>query len=167
MRTRSIKGLSVLGALTLGMLAGDPAWAQTSGTEKPLMYTYVSTWAVPRAMWGDYQKSLAVDDEALSKAVADGTLTGFGDYSILNHQEGLATHGSWFSASSMANLIKALEVLRAAPGMTAPVLAASKHWDLILESRDYNAHSAHSRMATCGLACGVTRRVLAIRTAKS
>jgi len=82
MRTRSIKGLSVLGALTLGMLAGDPAWAQTSGTEKPLMYTYVSTWAVPRAMWGDYQKSLAVDDEALSKAVAEGTLTGFGDYSI-------------------------------------------------------------------------------------
>jgi hypothetical protein len=41
----------------------------------------------------------------------------------------------------MANLMKVLEGLRSAPENLAPVLAASKHWDLILASRDYNARS--------------------------
>jgi probable HAF family extracellular repeat protein len=36
MRTRFLKGLSVLGALALGILPGHPASAQTSGTDKPL-----------------------------------------------------------------------------------------------------------------------------------
>ena len=92
-------------------------------------------------MWADYQKSESSDDEFLRKAVSDGTLISFGSYSVLNHQEGQATHGSWFSASSMANLMKVLEGLRSAPDATGPVLAASKHWDYIFTSHDYNAHS--------------------------
>ncbi len=137
MRTQFV----VLSVLALVLFSGDPAWAQASGADKPPMYTYVSTWAVPRAMWGDYLKNQAADDQVLSKAVADGTLVGSGSYSVLNHQEGQATHGSWFSARSMANVIKVLEGVRSAPDATAPVLAASKHWDYILASRDYNAHS--------------------------
>ena len=105
------------------------------------MYTYVATWAIPRAMWPDYQKAESADNDALNKAVADGTLISFGSYQVLNHQEGQATHGSWFSARSMANLIKALEGLRTAPTSMDPALAASKHWDYILQSKDYNAHS--------------------------
>ena len=42
---------------------------------------------------GDYQKLQTGDDEALGKRVADGTLIAFGSYSVLNHQEGLPTHG--------------------------------------------------------------------------
>jgi hypothetical protein len=41
----------------------------------------------------------------------------------------------------MANILKFLEGLRTAPAATAPPLAAAKHWDLILESRNYNSHS--------------------------
>jgi hypothetical protein len=41
----------------------------------------------------------------------------------------------------MANLLKALEGLRTAPNAIAPSLAAAKHWDYILQSHDYNAHS--------------------------
>lgn len=141
MRTRLVGNVSVLGVLALVMLSGEPAWAQAGGTEKPAQYTYVSTWAVPRAMWGDYQKNQAADNEAMSKAVSDGTLVSFGSYSVLNHQEGQPTHGSWFSARSMANLMKVLEGVRSAPDATAPVLVASKHWDYILASHDYNAHS--------------------------
>ena len=137
MRTRFV----VLSVLALVLFSRDTAWAQASGTDKPPIYTYVSTWAVPRAMWGDYLKNQAADDQALSKAVADGTLVGFGSYSVLNHQEGQPTHGSWFSARSMANLVKVLEGVRSAPDATAPALAASKHWDYILASREYNAHS--------------------------
>ena len=45
------------------------------------------------------------------------------------------------SARSMANLMKALESLRATPTATDAVLVASKHWDYILQSRNYGAHS--------------------------
>ena len=53
----------------------------------------------------------------------------------------MPTHGTWFSASSMSNILKVLETLRNAPAATAPSLAAAKHWDYILQSHDYNAHS--------------------------
>jgi hypothetical protein len=40
----------------------------------------------------------------------------------------------------MAKLIKVLEAERSVPDNTAPVLAASKHFDLILVSRNYDGH---------------------------
>ncbi len=128
-------------ALALMMVSGNLANAQMAPKEKAVMYTYVSEWAVPRAMWGDYMKQEAAGDADMNKLVADGTLVSFGRYSVLNHQEGMATHGSWFSATSMANILKALEGLRSAPDAVSPALAASKHWDLILSSRDYNSHA--------------------------
>ncbi len=118
----------------------QPALAQTAA-EKPPVYTYVSEWAVPRAMWADYDKQEAAGNDAMKKLVADGTLVSYGYFAVVNHQEGAPTHGSWFAASSMANLMRVLEGLRAAPSATSPIFAASKHWDFILSSRDYNAHS--------------------------
>jgi len=141
MRNRFIGFRVLLCAFTLALLCANGLWAQAQSAEKPLSYTYVSEWAVPRAMWADYQKIASADNDSMKKAVADGTLTSFGSFSVLNHQEGLATHGTWFTAGSMANILKALEGLRAAPNAVAPPLAASKHWDYILESRNYNAHS--------------------------
>lgn len=126
----------------VGLMAMNvaPAMAQTAA-EKPPVYTYVAEWAVPRAMWADYEKQQAAGSDAMKKLVADGTLVSYGDFAVVNHQEGAPTHGSWFSASSIANLMKVLEGLRAASAATSPVLAASKHWDYIMTSRDYNAHS--------------------------
>jgi hypothetical protein len=128
-------------AMAIAMLLAGSAWTQTASEEKPPLYTYVSEWTVPRAMWADYQKTQANDDAAMAKFLADGSIVSFGSYSVLNHQEGQPTHGSWFSARSMANLMKALEAERSAPDATGPILSASKHWDYIFESRDYNAHS--------------------------
>jgi len=127
--------------LALPILHPDLTVAQTAAAEKPAAYTYVSEWTVPRAMWAQYQKEEDADLDAMKKAVADGTLVSFGNFTVLNHQEGEPTHGSWFSASSMANLMKVLEARRTAPTATSPALAASKHWDYILSSRDYNSHS--------------------------
>jgi hypothetical protein len=141
MRTRSIGALIAVCAFAFAALCANRALAQSQSAEKPPLYTYVSEWTVPRAMWADYIKNDAADVDSMKKAVADGTLVSFGSYAVVNHQEGQPTHGTWFSASSMANLLKFLEVLRNAPAATAPPLAAAKHWDYILESRDYNAHS--------------------------
>lgn len=131
----------MLCALAVAPLCVNQASAQSQSMDKPVMYTYVSEWAVPRAMWADYQKIEDADNAQQQKLVADGTLMAFGNYAVLNHQEGMATHGSWFSAGSMANIIKTLEGLRAAPDAVSAPLAASKHWDYILSSTNYAGHS--------------------------
>ena len=140
MRIRSIGALALLCALIIPISA-DRATAQSQSSEKPTQYTYVSEWTVPRAMWGDYLKGEAADIDLMKKGVADGVITGFGTFAVLNHQEGEPTHGTWFNATSMANLLKFLETLRNAPGATDAPLAASKHWDYILQSHDYAGHS--------------------------
>jgi hypothetical protein len=141
MRIRSVGILLVLCALTLVPLSANRASAQSQSSEKPPLYTYVSEWTVPRAMWAEYLKGDAADNDSMKKSVGDGTLVAFGAFAVLNHQEGEPTHGSWFSATSMANILKVLEGLRTAPGATSPPLAAAKHWDYIMQSRNYDAHS--------------------------
>src|ERR1700746_1941435 len=112
----------VLLACTAGPIAakGRTSAGQAAPAEKAPVYTYVSEWTVPRAMWADFKKEDDADVDAMKKGVADGTLISFGTFAVLNHQEGEPTHGSWFSATSMANLMKFLEGLRNAPGATAP-----------------------------------------------
>jgi len=137
-----LAGGMVLGSmLALTGLHGGSAAAQSAAAEKPAVYTYVAEWAVPRAMWAEYQKQEDGELDAMKKAVADGTIVSFGEFAVLNHQEGAPTHGSWFSATSMANLMKVLEARRSVPAATSPVLAASKHWDYILSSTNHNGHS--------------------------
>jgi hypothetical protein len=138
MRIRSIGALALLCALIVPISA-DRATAQSK--EKPAQYTYVSEWTVPRAMWGDYLKGDAADNETMKKALSDGSITSFGSFAVLTHQEGEPTHGTWFSASSISNLLKVLETLRNAPDATSAPLAAAKHWDFILESHDYAGHA--------------------------
>jgi len=81
----------------------------------------------------------------MDKLVADGTLTGYGAFTNLIHQEGEPTHGTWFTATSEGKLLKALEAVYAEPGdTTAPVEGASKHWDYLLVSRMYNQRPGKS-----------------------
>jgi len=96
---------------------------------KPV-YTCVAIWDVPRAQWGDMEKLDEQDKPVLDKLVADGTLIGYGAYTNIIQQEGEPTHGSWFTATSEDNLLKALEAIYAHPGsISVPVEGASKHWD--------------------------------------
>jgi hypothetical protein len=143
MRIRSFGALALLCALIVPISA-DRATAQSSSPqskEKPAQYTYVSEWTVPRSMWADYLKGEAADNELMKKGMSDGIITSFGSFAVLTHQEGEPTHGSWFSASSVSNLLKFLETLRSAPDATAPALAAAKHWDFIVETHDYGGHA--------------------------
>lgn len=128
----------VLGICSLIVLALATAWpAQANGADekKAPSYTYIGEWAVPRDQWRDYAKVNADERATMDKLVADGTITSYGDFSILIHQEGQPTHGSWFSATSRAGLLKALEALYKLPQVTFPVLGNSKHWDYIVVSR--------------------------------
>ncbi len=135
----------VFGLLSLALVIAFPSRAQNSDQGKPPVYTYLAEWAVPRAQWADMVKLDDQDKPLMDKLVADSTITGYGAYTNLIHQEGEPTHGTWFTATSEGNLMKALEAVYAQPGtVTAPVQGASKHWDQILVSRMYNQRSGKS-----------------------
>jgi hypothetical protein len=125
----------------VALSAASPIGAQSSEEKKPPIYTYVSRWAVPRAQWGDMSKLDDQERALMEKLYAEGTITGYGNFASAIHTEGQPTHGSWFSATSVAGLMKALDALLGRPTATAPVLAASKHWDLIVTSRNYNGRA--------------------------
>lgn len=144
MQKRAIWFVSLL-ILCLAAATVGPLQAQTAAKAKPPVYTYVATWDVPRAQWGDMVKLDEQDKPLLDKLVADGILVGYGAYTNIIHQEGEATHGTWFTATSEGNLLKALEAIYAQPASVgAPVQGASKHWDQILTGDIYNAKSGAS-----------------------
>ncbi|MGI9075676.1 MAG: hypothetical protein ACR2JB_31090 [Bryobacteraceae bacterium] len=129
----------------VALVVGVPLQAQTGDQGKPPVYTYISQWAVPRAQWAEMVKLDEQDRPLMDKLVSDGTLTGYGAFTNLIHQEGEPTHGTWFTATSEGNLLKALEAVYAQPGTTtAPVQSASKHWDYMLVGRVYNQRSGKS-----------------------
>jgi len=121
-----------------------PVSAQNA-PEKAPVYTYVAEWSVPRAQWGDMEKNADAERPLMEKLVADGTIVGYGTYNYILHTEGEPTHGSWFSASSEGNLLKALETIYMQPALvTSPAQAASKHWDHLFQSTIYNGKPGKS-----------------------
>jgi len=127
-------------ALVALLLVSTPARAQASSNPQPI-FTYVSEWGVPRAQWGDMAKNNAESKAILDPLVANGTLLGYGFFENLVHSDGGYTHGSWFQATSIANILKTTEVTLSKPFVTAPVRAASKHQDYLMISTIHGAHA--------------------------
>jgi len=138
------KSLLALALAAIAALSASPVRAQsTDDKEKAPVYTYVSQWAVPRADWAAYDKTIPGTKQLMDKLVADGTLVAYGWFKNLVHQEGSPTHGDWFSATSPGNLMKALNALMAQGAAAGPdkSLVESKHWDYLLVSRQYGKHA--------------------------
>jgi hypothetical protein len=144
MQKRTIWGACLL-MVCFALAIGIRSQAQAA-KGKPSVYTYVATWDVPRAQWPDIVKVDEDDRPVLDKLIADGTIINYGAYTNLIHQEGQPTHGTWFTATSEGNLLKALEVIYAHPGsVSAPVQGASKHWDQILTGDVYGGKGGSSK----------------------
>ncbi len=136
------RGIWAICLLVLGVLVvGTPLGAQAEDEGNAPMYIYVSQWAVPRAQWADMAKRGDEDRALEEKLLADGTITGYGEFMNLIHVEGQPTHGDWFTATSEGNILKTLEAFYARPGVTAPVRADSKHWDYFLVSTMHKERS--------------------------
>jgi hypothetical protein len=129
-------------ALALTAVVVGSAHAQMSeAKEKAPMYSYVGNWAIPRAQWAEMDKNTAADAKVLDKALAAGTIVGYGNDVNLVHEADGATHDGWWSAMSMAGLINVLEQFYQSGNAVTPVLAsATKHYDNIYVSRFYNWH---------------------------
>ena len=121
-----------------------PAQAQMSAS-KPPVYTYVAQWNVPRAQWSDMAKMQQSETATLDRLVADGTLVSYGLYEAAVHEMKGPTHGNWFQASSMAGIFKALDALQGSAASNTALLGSGPHQDLLLVSRDYDAHSGNFR----------------------
>jgi hypothetical protein len=105
------------------------------------MYSYVSNWAIPRAQWSDMAKADDADRPALDKALANGTIVGYGSDLNLVHSADGETHDGWWSAMSMAGVVNVLDQFYQGGNSTSSVLSsATKHWDNIYVSRYYNWH---------------------------
>jgi hypothetical protein len=127
----------------MSAVSAAPAHAQKMDSkEKPPMYSYVASWSIPRAQWGDMEKSMAADQKMLDKGMSDGTIIGYGNDTTLIHEADGETHDDWWSAMSMAGLLNQLDAAYKSGSATSPVLiSATKHWDNIFVSRYYNWHS--------------------------
>lgn len=89
-----------------------------------------------RAQWGDMPKFHESMQPTLDRLVDDGTLVGYGNFEYLLHSEEGMTHGNWFQAASLGNILKARDALGKISGASA-VLAASRHRDWLLQSTMY------------------------------
>ncbi len=118
-------------ALFFGVvLMASPARAQQ---ETQQYYTYVSQWAVPRDQWNAFDKQQASDIPRMQKLVSDGTLVDWGNLSTRVHSPDAYTHAEFFTATSRANLLKALEQAWTT-ATNASFIAATKHQDLFLRT---------------------------------
>jgi len=136
------KVLVGLCGLAIATACSAPVFAQMSEVkEKPPMYSYVGNWAIPRAQWGEMEKNTAADTKVLDKAIAAGTIVGYGSDVNLVHEADGPTHDDWWSATSLAGVINVLEQFYQSGGASASVLStATKHYDTIYVSRYYNWH---------------------------
>lgn len=133
--------LGLCGLLVLTLLA-LPSRAQSSPAQpKPPMYSYIANWQIPRAQWGQVAQAAAATQSVMDKALADGTLVGYGDDELVVHSADGETHDQWWSSMSMAGILNVRARLFAAGTPTSPALdAATKHWDELFVSRYYNRH---------------------------
>jgi hypothetical protein len=130
--------LTGLCALVMVTLFAMPSGAQTEEVkQKPAMYSYIANWQIPRAHWAEMDAANSEDNAILEKALADGTIVGYGDDINLVHTNDGWTHDDWWSSMSMAGLVKVLDRMQA--NATSSVLSsATKHNDAIFVSHYYN-----------------------------
>jgi len=130
---------ALLGLVALCLLAPPGASAQQA--EQPPLYTFVAQWTVPRAQWGEaaafFEKTTR---PVLERLTASGTLAGWGNTDTVVHQEDATTHGTWWTASSLAGIERAREELLKLP--PNPAMASAKHRDYLLRSIIYNGKPA-------------------------
>jgi len=131
------KALTILaGFFCLSLLAAAPVRAQAA--PQHTLYTYVSLWGVQRAHWPDMAKFQASEQPMFDKLVDEGPLTGYGTCVYEVHEAPGFTHCSWFQATSVGNILRALAALGSSAA-AAPVLANAKHVDEFYRSTMYGS----------------------------
>ena len=128
----------ILAVLCLSLLAPLLATAQQ---EEPSVFTYVGLWSVPRAQWDDFTAFRQKNAQPiLERFFADGTIVGWGNFATIVHEEEGYTHGTWWSAASIAGIERVLgELLKLPPN---PAVTPTKHRDHLFRSLIHRSRPA-------------------------
>ena len=137
---KKIPCVSFVSSVACALAVAAPAGAQTAEVkEKPPLYTYVGSFAIPRAKWAEMDKQNAAALKVFDKAVASGQLVGYGEDIELVHTNDGDTHDSFWSSMSLAGVIEVLEDLaKSGPSGGSVLTSATRHEDSLLVSRYYN-----------------------------
>lgn len=101
---------------------------------EPTVYTNVVLWTIPRAQWDEFVAFGEKNARPIfERRMADGTLVAWGTFATVVHTEDGYTHGSWYSATSVAALERVRDELIKLPPNPA-ILAATRHRDHLLSS---------------------------------
>jgi hypothetical protein len=111
-----------------------------SQMEQPqTVYTYVSQFQIPRANWAQYAENTDKSFVPIAdKMVADGTIMGYSTFETIVHTPEGYTHGSAWSSTSIAGLMKVLDEVRKA-GPQQGQLTSTKHEDYLMQTSTYVA----------------------------
>jgi hypothetical protein len=134
MMMKRIAGLLVI---VLAVMLVPAALPQMEPT--PVVYTYVSSFQVPRANWAAYSE----DTEktfvpVVEKMTADGTILSWSTFETVVHTPDGYTHGAAWSSTSIAGLMKVLDEIRK-NGPRPGQIASTRHEDLLMQTTTYHA----------------------------
>ncbi len=131
---KQIAGLLVI---VLAVMLVPAALPQMEPT--PVVYTYVSSFQVPRPNWAAYSE----DTEktfvpVVEKSLADGTILSWSTFETVVHTPDGYTHGAAWSSTSIAGLMKVLDEIRK-NGPRPGQIASTRHEDLLMQTTTYHA----------------------------
>ncbi len=134
-----LKRIAGLLVIVLAVILVPAALPQMEPT--PTVYTFVSQFQVPRANWAAYSE----DTEKtvvpiMEKMTANGTIVGWSTFEQVVHTPEGYTHGAAWESTSIAGLMKVLDEIRK-NGPRPGQIAATKHEDLLMQTRLYHAGS--------------------------
>jgi hypothetical protein len=134
-----MKRIAGLLVIVLAVMLVPAALPQMEPT--PVVYTYVSSFQVPRANWAQYSE----DNEktfvpVVEKMTADGAIVSWSTFETVVHTPDGYTHGAAWSSTSIAGLMKVLDEVRK-NGPRPGQVAATKHEDLLMQTSLYHVGS--------------------------
>lgn len=145
MTKRKTQWIGMAGLVAVLLVAGlavvSVPVARTQGGTQPTMYTYVSQFQIPRALWAQYSEDTEKNFVPIAeKMTADGTLAAWSTFEHIIHTPDGYTHGAAWTSPTIAGLMKTLDEVR--KGSPRPgQIAATKHEDFLMQSSMYQGGS--------------------------
>jgi hypothetical protein len=120
---------------------------------QPVVYTFVSQFQVPRANWAEFSENTTKSFVPIAdKMVADGTILSYSTFEHVVHTPEGFTHGSAWSSTSIAGLMKVLDEVRKA-GPQPGQIAATRHEDYLMQTTMYLAGNSSGTPAYLRVVC--------------
>lgn len=146
------KRMVIIAAFLLAVSAVPIALSQMTD-QAPPVYTFVSQFQVPRGSWAEFTANTDKNFVPIAeKLVADGTLVSYSTFETIVHTPEGYTHGSAWSSTSIAGLMKTLDEVRKL-GPQPGQLASTKHEDLLMVSTQHTAPGPASASAYLRVIC--------------